>query len=160
MEFFFTPTQCGIKPSFRKQWQPVARLSDAGQLWWHTYGKFNTCRQTHSRGGLCILCVYDETLKAAVKVISGALTNEESMDHIAFGSPGRAPAWFWGLSTAAALCCCGPTYVWMQRTRFRTVWDCKEQQKSWKWVEWISRLKCSLCIKLCKDLMFSKSRCT
>lgn len=29
----FAPTQSGIKPSIPKQCQPMARLSDAGQLW-------------------------------------------------------------------------------------------------------------------------------
>lgn len=29
----FAPTQSGIKPSIPKQCQPMARLSNAGQLW-------------------------------------------------------------------------------------------------------------------------------
>lgn len=113
--------------------------------------------------------IYDETLKAAVKVISGALTNEEStldcIDHIAFGCAAvirpracvivRPQHRFGSLLLLSYV-----RYVWMRLVVFRSAWDCEERQKSWKLVEWISRVKCSLCIKLCKDHMFSKSRCT
>lgn len=121
---------------------------------------------THAPKDACASsAVYDETLKAAVKVISGALTNEESvldyMDHITFGCAAlirpHACVILRPQHRSSSLLLLSYVYVWMQCTIFRSAWDCKEQQKSWKWVEWISRQSVVCALSYAKTICSAKA---
>lgn len=92
MEFFLHLHNVGLNPLSTNNgslWQGCLMLANYGGI----HMENSTHPGRHAPEDACASsAVYDETLKAAVKVISGALTNEESLDDIGFGSSGRAPA--------------------------------------------------------------------
>lgn len=141
----------------------MARLCDAGPAVmayilnvrhiWLCIGK-----HTQSHRCVCILWSIRWDTISPMKVISAALTNEQRMADFVYSitfpcAHQSVPACVWGFCAAPSLLCYCPTYVWIQHTVFRSAWDLGEQGRSLgkcKWVEWISRSKCRLCIKLYK----------
>lgn len=102
-----------------------------------------------------------------MKVISAALTNEQKMAVFTYSINVKCTqSHFACIHLSVSVCihaserdfgppllCYCPTYVWTQQSVFRNAWDWREQGRSLgkcKLVEWISRSKCRLCIKLYK----------
>lgn len=105
-----------------------------------------------------------------LEVISAALTNEQKMSvcvasHLpcTHRSASRVPACIWERLQRRPFSPLLLSYVcvWTQHSVFRIAWDRWEQGRSLgkcKWVEWISRSKCRLCIKLHKGQRSSSRR--